>query len=102
MGSRVAQRLAGRPLRLIVRDAARAPAVAAEVREAASYGSGDEMRAALDGVDTLFLIPAKESADASSSTSPPWMPPWTQGWNESSTCPSSAAATRRSRSAAST
>src|SRR4051812_49825056 len=63
MGSRVAQRLAGQPLRLIVRDAARAPAVAAEVREAPSYGSGDEMRAALDGVDTLFLIPAKESAD---------------------------------------
>jgi NAD(P)H dehydrogenase (quinone) len=63
MGSRVAQRLAGEPLRLIVRDAGRAPTVDAEVREASSYGAREEMRAALDGVDTLFLIPARESAD---------------------------------------
>src|SRR3954447_20518946 len=63
MGSRVARRLAGQPLRLIVRDAARAPAVGAEVCEAPSYGARDEMRAALKGVDTLFLIPGKESAD---------------------------------------
>src|SRR3954468_7367868 len=63
MGSRVAGRLTTRPLRLIVRDAARAPEVGAEVREASSYGARDEMRGALDGVDTLFLIPAKESAD---------------------------------------
>jgi NAD(P)H dehydrogenase (quinone) len=63
MGTRVAERLAGEPLRLIVRDAARAPAVGAEVREASSYGARDEMRAALEGVDTLFLIPGKESAD---------------------------------------
>jgi NAD(P)H dehydrogenase (quinone) len=63
MGSRVARRLAGEPLRLIVRDAARVPAVGAEVHEASSYGARDEMRAALKGVDTLFLIPAKESAD---------------------------------------
>jgi NAD(P)H dehydrogenase (quinone) len=63
MGSRVARRLAGEPLRLIVRDAARAPAVGAEVCETSSYGARDEMRAALEGVDTLFLIPAKESAD---------------------------------------
>jgi uncharacterized protein YbjT (DUF2867 family) len=49
--------------RLIVRDAARAPSVRAEVREASSYGARDEMRAALAGVETLFLIPAKESAD---------------------------------------
>jgi NAD(P)H dehydrogenase (quinone) len=63
MGSRVAQRLAGEPLRLIVRDAARAPAVGADVREASSYGARDEMRSALEGVDALFLIPAKESAD---------------------------------------
>jgi len=37
--------------------------VGAEVREASSYGIHDEMRAALDGVETLFLIPAKESPD---------------------------------------
>src|SRR3954453_13514552 len=63
MGSRVARRLAGEPHRLIVRDAARAPVVGAEVCEASSYGAGDEMRAALEGVDTLFLVPGKESAD---------------------------------------
>ena len=63
MGTRVAQRLAGQPLRLIVREAARAPAVGAEAREASSYGARDEMRAALEGVETLFLIPGKESAD---------------------------------------
>jgi uncharacterized protein YbjT (DUF2867 family) len=63
MGRRVAERLAGEPLRLIVRDAARAPSVGAEVREASSYGARDEMRAALGGVETLFLIPARESAD---------------------------------------
>ena len=63
MGRRVAERLADERLRLIVRDAARAPEVRAEVREASSYGARDEMRAALDGVDTLFLIPARESAD---------------------------------------
>ena len=63
MGTRLAERLANQSLRLIVRDASRAPAVDAEVREASSYGSRAEMRAALDGVDTLFLIPAKESAD---------------------------------------
>jgi uncharacterized protein YbjT (DUF2867 family) len=63
MGTRVAERLATEPIRLIVRDAARAPSVGAEVREASSYGARDEMQAALDGVDTLFLIPARESAD---------------------------------------
>jgi NAD(P)H dehydrogenase (quinone) len=65
MGTRVAERIAARglPQRLIVRDASRAPEAAAEVREASSYGARDEMRAALDGVETLFLIPARESAD---------------------------------------
>jgi NAD(P)H dehydrogenase (quinone) len=66
MGMRVARRLSSRGVaqRLIVRDAGRAPALAgAEVRGASSYGAFDEMSAALRGVDTLFLIPAKESAD---------------------------------------
>jgi uncharacterized protein YbjT (DUF2867 family) len=65
VGSRVAGRLAERGLaqRLIVRDAARAPGVPADVREASSYGARDEMRAALEGVETLFLIPGRESAD---------------------------------------
>lgn len=64
VGGRTAQRLAGRPLRLIVRDPARAPAIeGAEVREAGGYGDGAGMRAALEGVETLFLVPAAESAD---------------------------------------
>jgi uncharacterized protein YbjT (DUF2867 family) len=66
VGGRVARRLAerGATQRLIVRDASRAPATdGAEVREASSYGARDEMRAALSGVDTLFLVPGTESAD---------------------------------------
>jgi NAD(P)H dehydrogenase (quinone) len=66
MGGRVARALAERGVdqRLIVRDPARAPVLAAaEVRIAASYGSAEAMRAALDGVATLFLVPAHESAD---------------------------------------
>jgi NAD(P)H dehydrogenase (quinone) len=66
VGSHVAARLAERGLaqRLIVRDAARAPSLAnAEVAVASRYGAGDEMRAALEGVETLFLVPAEESAD---------------------------------------
>jgi NAD(P)H dehydrogenase (quinone) len=66
VGGRVAELLAERGLaqRLIVRDLARAPRLAgAEVRLAASYGAGDEMRRALDGVDTLFLVPGREAPD---------------------------------------
>jgi NAD(P)H dehydrogenase (quinone) len=47
-----------------VRDPSRAPDVpGAEVRAASRYGAFDEMRAALDGAATLFLVPAEESAD---------------------------------------
>lgn len=66
VGGRVAELLAERGLaqRLIVRDPARAPRLAgAEVCLAASYGAGDEMRRALDGVDTLFLVPGREAPD---------------------------------------
>src|SRR3954463_12698388 len=66
VGSRVARRLAdrGAATRLIVRDASRAPEIeGAEVRTASSYGASDEMRSALEGVDTLFLVPGRESAD---------------------------------------
>src|SRR4051812_33083238 len=48
--------------RLIVRDAARAPA-GFEVGVIAGYGDFEGMRAALDGVSTLFLIPAAEAPD---------------------------------------
>ena len=49
--------------RLVVRDASRAPAGFDDVRVASDYGALDEMRAAFTGADTVFLIPAAESAD---------------------------------------
>jgi uncharacterized protein YbjT (DUF2867 family) len=66
VGGRTARHLAARGARqrLIVRDPGRAPAIdGAEVRQASSYGAGEEMRRALEGVTTLFLIPAAESLD---------------------------------------
>jgi uncharacterized protein YbjT (DUF2867 family) len=67
LGGRVARRLAERGVaqRLVVRDASRAPDLqGAELRTAPSgYSAPDEMRAALEGVDTLLLIPAAEAID---------------------------------------
>jgi NAD(P)H dehydrogenase (quinone) len=66
VGGRVAARLAeaGAPRRLIVRDAGPAPVdPGAEVRVASGYGAGDEMQAALEGAETLLLIPAAEALD---------------------------------------
>jgi uncharacterized protein YbjT (DUF2867 family) len=66
VGSRVVRRLAerGAPMRLIVRDAGRAPTAAgADVREASSYGARREMVDALSGVETMLLVPAAESVD---------------------------------------
>lgn len=66
VGGRVVARLGalGVPLRLVVRDLQRVPADSpAEKRQASSYGAFDEMRTALAGTQTLFLIPAAESAD---------------------------------------
>jgi len=65
LGSRVARRLAadGVPQRLIVRDPARAPELpGAEVAQAA-YGEHSALLNALDGVETLLLLSATESAD---------------------------------------
>lgn len=66
VGSRVARRLAegGARQRLVVCDAARAPQLdGAEVRQAAGYADGDAMRAALEGADALFMVPAAEAPD---------------------------------------
>ncbi len=66
VGGRVAARLAalGIEQRLVVRDAARAPALAgAEVAEALSYAATSQMRTALTGASTLFLVSGRESAD---------------------------------------
>lgn len=65
LGSRIARRLAesGVPMRLVVRDPGRAPSLpGAEVVQAA-YGEQDALLNALDGVDTLMLLSATESAD---------------------------------------
>jgi uncharacterized protein YbjT (DUF2867 family) len=66
VGGRVARLLSerGAALRLVVRDPSRAPALpGAELRAASGYGARDELRAALDGAATLFLVPGEESAD---------------------------------------
>jgi uncharacterized protein YbjT (DUF2867 family) len=66
VGGHTAARLAARGIRtrLIVRDAARAPALdGAEVRVASAYGARAEMTAALEGIRTVFLVPAHETAD---------------------------------------
>jgi NAD(P)H dehydrogenase (quinone) len=50
--------------RLVVRDSAGAPTLEhAEVAEASDYPDADAMRAALDGIDTLYLVSAGEHPD---------------------------------------
>jgi uncharacterized protein YbjT (DUF2867 family) len=66
VGRKVAELLAARRIaqRLVVRDPSRAPQLAdTEVRQIADYGHADDVRRAVEGVDTLFLVPAQESAD---------------------------------------
>ncbi|TFV76986.1 SDR family oxidoreductase [Blastococcus sp. CT_GayMR20] len=69
LGGRVVERLSGTaddvPLRLVVRDAGRAPRVAgAEVVEnPGGYRDPAALRAALDGVQTLYLVSAGEAED---------------------------------------
>ncbi|WP_230686636.1 SDR family oxidoreductase [Catellatospora vulcania] len=65
LGGQVARRLAeaGQPLRLLVRDPARAPDLpGADVRRAA-YGDGAAVRDALTGIETVFMVSAAESAE---------------------------------------
>ena len=64
IGGRVARTLAsqGQALRLVVRDAARAPDLGAEVAEA-QYRDGAAMRAAFEGAETVYLVSASESSD---------------------------------------
>lgn len=61
LGGAVARGLAGETgLRLVVRDASRAPRMNAEVA-VASYGDGEAVKTALAGVDVLFMVSAAES-----------------------------------------
>ena len=68
LGRRVVDRLSGNPdvaLRLVVRDAGRAPRVpGAEVVAApGGYADGAGLAAALSGADTVYLVSAAESPD---------------------------------------
>jgi NAD(P)H dehydrogenase (quinone) len=65
LGSRIARRLAdsGVPLRLVVRDPGRAPSLPGASVVQAAYGEHGALLNALDGVDTLMLLSATESAD---------------------------------------
>src|SRR5512139_3394258 len=63
VGGRVAARLArmGLPQRVIVRDIAQAPVLPrADSVPASSYADAEAMRRALDGVDALFLVSARD------------------------------------------
>src|SRR6266516_3941778 len=63
VGGRVARLLstADVPQRLVVRDPARAPALAGASVVQASYQDGEAARRALDGVETLFMISGAEA-----------------------------------------
>jgi uncharacterized protein YbjT (DUF2867 family) len=64
VGGFVAERLAdqGANLRMIVRDTVGAPNIAGvDVAVASDYSATDEMAAALEGADTLFLVSAREN-----------------------------------------
>jgi len=64
VGGRVAALLADQPLRMLVRDPSRAPRIdGAEVVAFDYSDSQDALVDALDGVDTLFMVSAAESAD---------------------------------------
>jgi NAD(P)H dehydrogenase (quinone) len=64
VGGRVARALAerGLPLRLVVRDASRAPELGAEVA-VAEYRDGTAMRAAFAGAETVYLISGSDTVE---------------------------------------
>lgn len=65
VGGRVARRLSseGRALRLLVRDASRAPQLPRSEVAVAPYDDGDAARRALAGVEVLFMVSGSESLD---------------------------------------
>lgn len=65
IGGRVAERLAakGVPMRLLVRDLDRAPQLPDAPAVVAPFADGPRVRAALEGVETAFMVSASESAD---------------------------------------
>lgn len=65
VGGRVARDLAARgiPQRLLVRDASRAPSLEGAEVHVARYSDRDAATSALQGVETLFMVSASETAD---------------------------------------
>lgn len=65
VGGLVARALAdhGVPQRLLVRDPAKAPQLAGSTVHRSSYGDASAAAEALEGVETLFMVSASESAD---------------------------------------
>jgi uncharacterized protein YbjT (DUF2867 family) len=65
LGGRVARRLAaaGVPQRLVVRDPSRAPQLPGTETAVARYGDPEAARAALDGVETVFMVSGAEQVD---------------------------------------
>jgi uncharacterized protein YbjT (DUF2867 family) len=65
IGSRVAKRLAAEGVRqrLVVRDPGNAPVLRGSEIGVAEYRDGPAMQKALDGIETLLLVSAKESVD---------------------------------------
>jgi len=65
LGSRVARGLSqlGAEQRLVVRDPAKAPALAGTHIATAEYGDGSAVRTALTGARTVFMVSAAETAD---------------------------------------
>jgi NAD(P)H dehydrogenase (quinone) len=65
VGGRVAHRLAaaGARQRLVVRDPARAPELPGTDVVTAEYGDAEAARAALDGIEVVFMVSGSESVD---------------------------------------
>jgi NAD(P)H dehydrogenase (quinone) len=65
VGGQVARRLSNRglPLRLVVRDPARAPALPGAQVAIASYADRESMVSAFTGIGTLFMVSAHEAID---------------------------------------
>jgi NAD(P)H dehydrogenase (quinone) len=65
LGAKVARRLAaaGARQRLVVRDRRRAPELAGAEVVRAEYGDADSSRAALAGIDVVFMVSASETVD---------------------------------------
>ncbi|GID26217.1 SDR family oxidoreductase [Paractinoplanes brasiliensis] len=62
LGGRVARRMTG-PMRLLVRDAGRAPDIGGAELAVADYRDTDAVARALEGADTVLMVSASESPD---------------------------------------